>query len=74
MSLLDAMNAACEDVTADHCRGWVRHSRRLFPRYMAMENIRCDVNENLWLDQQEQQDVHQEYFFSWMLFCVFVVT
>ncbi len=22
MSLLDAMNAACEDITADHCRGW----------------------------------------------------
>ncbi len=31
MSLLDPMNAACEDVTADHCRGWVRHSRRFFP-------------------------------------------
>ncbi|XP_059404951.1 uncharacterized protein LOC132140157 [Carassius carassius] len=31
MSLLDAMNAACEDITADHCRGWVRHSRRFFP-------------------------------------------
>ncbi len=22
MSLLDAMNAACEDIKADHCRGW----------------------------------------------------
>ncbi len=22
MSLLDAMNAACDDITADHCRGW----------------------------------------------------
>ncbi len=31
MSLLDAMNAACEDITADHCRGCVRHSRRIFP-------------------------------------------
>ncbi len=30
------------------------------------ENIRCDVDENLWPDQQEQQDVHQEQFFSWM--------
>ncbi len=59
MSLLDAMNAACEDITADHCRGWVPHSRRFFPRCMAMENIRCDVDENHWLDQQEQQDVHQ---------------
>ncbi|KAI2652464.1 Protein FAM243A [Labeo rohita] len=53
MSLLDTMNAACEDITADHCRGWVRHSRRFFPQSMALENIRCDVDENLWPDQQE---------------------
>ncbi len=39
--MLDAMNAACEDITADHCK--VQHSRRFFPRCMAMENIRCDV-------------------------------
>ncbi len=49
-----------------------RHSRIFFPWCMAMENIRCDVDENLWPDLQEQQDVHQEYFFSWMLFCIFV--
>nr|XP_023660024.1 uncharacterized protein LOC111839919 [Paramormyrops kingsleyae] len=58
MSLLDAMNAACEDITADHCRGWVWHSRRFFPRCVAMENIRCDVDENLWPDQRERQDNH----------------
>ncbi len=34
-----------------------------FPRWMAMQNIRCDVDENLWPEQQERQDVHQEYFF-----------
>ncbi len=34
--------------------------RRLSPRCMAMENTRCDINENLWPDQQERQDVHQE--------------
>ncbi len=27
---------------------------------MAMENIRCDVDENLWPDQQEWQDVSQK--------------
>ncbi len=71
MSLSDAMNAACEDITADHCRGWVPHSRRFFPQCMAMKNIRCDVDENLWPDQQERQDVHQIiFFFSWMLFCI----
>ncbi len=37
---------------------------------MAMENLICDVDENLWPDQQERQDDHQEYFFSWMLFCI----
>ncbi len=41
-----------------------------FPRCMAMENLICDVDENLWPDQQERQDDHQEYFFSWMLFCI----
>ncbi len=66
MSLLDAVNAECEDITADHCREWVRHSSRFFPQCMAMENIRCDVDENVWPDKQERQDVHQEYFFSWM--------
>ncbi len=55
----------CEDITADHCRGWVQHSRICFSRCMAMEDIRCDVDENLWPDLQEQQYVHQEYsFFS----------
>ncbi len=46
---------------------------------MAMENIRCDVDENLWPDQQERQDVRQEYFFFmdvtvFCFFSVFVVT
>ncbi len=26
----------------------------VFPRCMAMEDIRCDVDENLWPDLQEQ--------------------
>ncbi len=30
MFLLDAMNAACEDITADHCRGWCG-IQRFFP-------------------------------------------
>ncbi len=35
----------------------------MFPRCMAMENIRCDVDENLCPDQQERQDVHQDVHF-----------
>ncbi len=67
MSLQDAMNAACEDIAADHC-SVVRHSRRFFPRCMAMENIRCDVDENLWPDQQERQVVHQDFIFHGCFF------
>ena len=31
MSLLDAMNAACEDTSAEDCEAWIRHAKRLFP-------------------------------------------
>ena len=57
MTLLAAMDAACEDITVDACRGWIRHSKRFFPRYIARENIRCDVDENMWADRQERLDV-----------------
>ncbi len=50
MSLLDAMNA-------------VAFKEIFFPRSRAMENIRCDVDENRWPYKQEQQDVHQYFFF-----------
>ncbi len=72
MSLLDAMNAVCEDITADHCRGCVRQI--LSPGAWQWKTSDVMLLRNLWPDQQERQDVHQEYFFSWMLFCVFVVT
>ncbi len=59
-SLLDAMNAACRTsqliIAGDVCG----IQGDFFLRCMAMENIRCDVDENLWPDQQERQDVHQE--------------
>lgn len=57
MSLLAAMDAACDGITAEHCRGWLRHARRFFPRCIARENLRCDVDENLWPDRQERQDI-----------------
>ena len=55
-SLLQAMDAACVDVTADQCKGWLWHVRRFFPRCIASENIRCDVDENLWPDRHERED------------------
>lgn len=33
--LLAAMDAPCDDITADHCRGWIRHSKQFFPRHIA---------------------------------------
>lgn len=45
------------------------NQRSFFPRCITRENIRRDVDENLWPDQQERQDVHQEFFSSWMSFC-----
>ena len=57
MTLLAAMDAACEDITVDACRGWIRHSKRFFPRCIGRENIRCDVDENMWVDRQEHLDV-----------------
>lgn len=56
MTLLAAMDAACEDISADACRGWIRHSRRFFPRCIARQNICCDVDENLWPNRQDRHD------------------
>ncbi|KAL4008525.1 hypothetical protein ACER0C_002377 [Sarotherodon galilaeus] len=53
-SLLHAMDAACDDITGDQCRGWLWHARRFFPHCIARESIRCDVDENLWPDGQQR--------------------
>ncbi|RXN26514.1 hypothetical protein ROHU_036474 [Labeo rohita] len=53
MSLLDAMDAACKDITAEHCQGWIRHAKRFFPRCLAREDIRCDVDENMWPNAED---------------------
>ncbi|KAM4592404.1 uncharacterized protein PAE49_011102 [Odontesthes bonariensis] len=60
ITLLAAMDAACEDITADACRGWIRHSRRFFPRCIARDNIQCDVDENMWPNRQERQQVLED--------------
>ena len=57
VDLLAAMDAACEDITVDACRGWIRHSKRFFPRCIGREYIQCDVDENMWADRQERLDV-----------------
>ena len=59
-SLLHAMDAACDDITGDQCRGWLRLAHRFFPRCIARENIRCDVDKSLWPDGQQRMDDQEE--------------
>nr|XP_015821056.1 uncharacterized protein LOC107389438 [Nothobranchius furzeri] len=56
MSLLDAMYAGCLDISAVDCQGWIRHARRVFPRCVALDDIRCDVDENLWPNGEGRVD------------------
>ncbi len=48
MSLMDAMNAAYLDISAKDFQGWIRHARTFFPLCIALDDIRCDLDENLW--------------------------
>ncbi|XP_038549740.1 uncharacterized protein LOC119883247 [Micropterus salmoides] len=45
VTLFQAMDDACNDITADQCQAWIRYARRFFPRCLANENIHCDVDE-----------------------------
>jgi hypothetical protein len=47
MSLLDAMNVGCLDISAEDCQGWTRHAKIFFPMYFPQDDIRCNVDENL---------------------------
>ncbi len=55
-SLQKAMDAERQDITAEHCQGWSRHTNIFFPRCLAREDIRCDVDENMWPDAEDQAD------------------
>ncbi len=41
------MEEAFSDVDVGACQGWMRHSRRYFPRCLAREEITCDFDEVL---------------------------
>ncbi len=60
VTLLQAMDDACNYITADQCQAWIRHARRFFPRCLANENIHCDVDENLWPNPQHRVDDNVE--------------
>ncbi len=56
MFLLDTMNAICPGIPAEDCWGWIRHAKRFFPRCIAKEDIRCDMDENLWPNAEDKVD------------------
>ncbi|KAK6491793.1 hypothetical protein HHUSO_G3964, partial [Huso huso] len=64
-TLIQAMEAACEDITVEACQGWICHARLFFPRCMARDNVLCDVDENLWPDRNERQG-NEEYNYNWI--------
>lgn len=68
MSLLDAMNAGFQDISAEDCQGWIRHAKRFFPRCMALDDIQCDVDENLWPNAEDRVDQHSHHICGWCEF------
>ncbi|KAJ8365441.1 hypothetical protein SKAU_G00142720 [Synaphobranchus kaupii] len=56
MSLLDAMDAGCRGISAEDCQGWIRHAKGFYPRCIARDDIRCDVDENMWPNAEDRID------------------
>ncbi|XP_034152906.1 uncharacterized protein LOC114840851 [Esox lucius] len=54
--LLRAMEEACGDIEVGSIHGWIRHTRRYFPRCLGREDIACDVDEVLWPDPNRRRD------------------
>ena len=54
--LIQAMEEACDQMEVVAMQGWIRHSRRFFPRCLANDNIACDVDEILWPDPARRRD------------------
>ncbi|MED6248314.1 hypothetical protein ATANTOWER_031402 [Ataeniobius toweri] len=46
VSLIQAMEEACDQIDAVAVQGSFRHSRRFFPRFLANEDVNCDVEES----------------------------
>lgn len=56
MPLVQAMEEGCDEIDVDAIQGWIRHSRRFFPRCLSRQDIACDVDEVLWPDPAVRQD------------------
>ena len=68
LTLLEAMEEACDDIDVSAIQGWIRHSRRFFPRCSAREDIACDVDEVLWPGPARRRDAPEALFSSVFLF------
>ena len=58
MSLLDAMNTGCLNISSEYFQRWTRHAKRFFPRCISQDDISCDVDENLWPNAEDRVDQH----------------
>ncbi len=78
MSLLDAMNAACEDITADNSRGWVWHLRIFSPGLWQWKTSDVMLMKIFGLtNKSDKMSTKNVCFFHGCFFCsyfVFVVT
>lgn len=52
------MNAGCLDTPADSGDGW-SVQQGLFPKWIAGEDIRCDVDENVRPNAEDKIDEHR---------------
>lgn len=43
-------------ILPEQCEGWIRHAMRYYPWCITRDNIRWDVDENSWLNAEEQRD------------------
>ncbi len=74
MSLLDSMDAASQDITAEHCQGWIWHTKIFFPICLAREDFRCDVDENMWPNAENQTGTDRDFvlFILQWIFCLYI--
>lgn len=66
MSLLEAMDAACEDIKAEAWRGWLCPAKWFFPLCIARHNFMCEVDE---INMKKQ---NSEYFCGHRLAFTFI--
>ncbi len=76
MFLLNAMNAACEDITADHCRGWCGIQGDFIPGAGQWKTSDVMFMKIFGLTNKSDRISTKNIFFmdGILYFCVFVVT